>query len=174
MTESNRLPVLAAEIKAAHADAQAAAVTSAERSIAAGRALLEARELVKHGEWLPFLAQAGVHERAAQRLMKLAASGLKSDTVSDLGGVSRALEFVRLKDRAIKHLNEAQHAAGRSAEESLPSLEKVLDVIGEMVGMFPDENVEQFRPPGKISSYDLILMRERARLRRLGLADGEG
>ena len=54
---SNRLPVLAAEIRAAHTGVLDAAKTAAERSIEAGRALLEAKELVKHGEWGAWLKE---------------------------------------------------------------------------------------------------------------------
>jgi hypothetical protein len=54
--EADRLPVLAAEIKRAHAGVEDAAKTAAERAIEAGAALLEAKALVKHGQWLPWLS----------------------------------------------------------------------------------------------------------------------
>ena len=91
---SNRLPTLAAEIQTAHAAAQAAEITAAERALEAGRALIEAKSLVQHGEWLSFLKDAGIPERTAQRYLALASSGLKSDTVSDLGGIKSALAFL--------------------------------------------------------------------------------
>jgi hypothetical protein len=69
---SNRLTVLAAEIRDAHAAAGAAAVTRARRAIDAGRALIEAKELLKHGQWLPWLRQhCRLPERTAQLYMKL-------------------------------------------------------------------------------------------------------
>ena len=43
---------------------------------------------------LPFLKRSGVPERKAQRYMKLAWSGLKSDSVSDLGGIKAALRWM--------------------------------------------------------------------------------
>jgi hypothetical protein len=55
--------------------------------------LIEAKADCRHGEWLPFLNRAGVPERKAQRLMTLARSEMKSDAVSDLGGIKPALEF---------------------------------------------------------------------------------
>jgi hypothetical protein len=55
---SNRLPILAEEIRKAHADVQEAAKTAAERAIEAGHALIEAKELLKHGEWLPLAPRA--------------------------------------------------------------------------------------------------------------------
>jgi Protein of unknown function (DUF3102) len=82
----NRLPVLAAEIRRAHADVQEAAKTAAEHAITAGHALIEAKELVKHGEWLPWLKEhCALAERTAQLYMKIAKSGLNSATVADLG-----------------------------------------------------------------------------------------
>jgi hypothetical protein len=46
---SNRLPILAAEIRKAHTDVQDAIKTAAERALDAGRDLLEAKRLVQHG-----------------------------------------------------------------------------------------------------------------------------
>ncbi len=82
----NQLPVLAAEIRKAHADVQDAAKTAAERAIEAGNALIEAKALVKHGEWLPWLREhCALPERTAQVYMKIAGLGLKSATVAVLG-----------------------------------------------------------------------------------------
>jgi hypothetical protein len=83
---SNRLPVLAEEIKRAHSGVQDAAKTAADRAIEAGRALLEAKALVKHGQWLPWLKEhCGLPERTAQLYMHIAKLGLESATVADLG-----------------------------------------------------------------------------------------
>lgn len=104
---SNRLPVLAADIRRAHNAAQTAATLAAGKAIEAGHALAEAKALVGHGGWLHFIADAGVPERTAQRYMTLARSGLKSDTVSDLGGITGALRLIRLRQRGIDLLNKA-------------------------------------------------------------------
>jgi hypothetical protein len=83
---SNRLPVLAEEIKLAHAGVEAAAQTAAEHAIAAGNALIEAKELLKHGEFLPWLKEhVGFSERTAQLYMKVVRLGFKSATVADIG-----------------------------------------------------------------------------------------
>lgn len=144
---SNRLTHLACEVRAAHADMEAALQTSAQRAIDAGRALIEAKELCGHGGWLPWLAEAGVRERTAQRLMKLAASNLESDTVSLLGGVSRALKFIRLREEATRHLRNAYRAAiaidaGEDADELTP-LGWSLHFMDEMVRMFPGHEDRQ-------------------------------
>jgi hypothetical protein len=89
MTEnlrSNRLPALAAEIRRAHADVQEAAKTAAQRAIDAGHALIEAKDLLPHGGWLPWLREhCALAERTAQLYMKIARSGIESATVADLG-----------------------------------------------------------------------------------------
>lgn len=90
---SNRLSVLAGEVKD-HLIAAAAAEHAAIAAVMeAGHALIEAKAACKHSEWLPFLKEAGAPERTAQRYMRLARTGLKSDTVSDLGGVKATIEW---------------------------------------------------------------------------------
>lgn len=82
---SSRLADLAERIREASAAMNASAIAAAEKAIESGRLLIEAKAECRHGEWLPFLERAGVAERQAQRLMQLGRSGLKPDTVSDLG-----------------------------------------------------------------------------------------
>ncbi len=83
MTGSNRLPVLAEEIKRAHTGVMDAAKTAAERAIEAGHALIEAKSLVKHGLWLPFLRDhCELTQRTAQLYLKIAKLGLESATVA--------------------------------------------------------------------------------------------
>ena len=89
---SNRLGDLSARIREACDRAASASIEAAEQSLEAGRLLIEAKEACKHGEWGPFLEMSGVHERQARRLMRLARSGLKADTVSEMGGIKAALE----------------------------------------------------------------------------------
>jgi hypothetical protein len=93
---SNRLPILASEIRQAHADVQEAAQTAAERAIAAGHKLIEARALVEHGAWLPWLREhCALADRTAQLYMQLARRGVKSATVAVLGlkGAAQALQL---------------------------------------------------------------------------------
>jgi hypothetical protein len=69
----NRLAALAADIRTAHAGVLEATKTRAGRAIVAGHALNEAKSLVRHGGWLPWLKQhCGIPERTAQLYMKLA------------------------------------------------------------------------------------------------------
>ncbi len=82
---SNRLPILADEIKRAHSGVMDAAKTAAERAMEAGNALIEAKALVRHGQWLPFLRDhCDLPERTAQLYMKIAKLGLEPAAVADL------------------------------------------------------------------------------------------
>ena len=83
-----------------------------------GAALLEAKESCGHGDWLPWLAASGVPERTAQRMMKLAATELKSDNVTDLGGVKAALDFVAMAPR-IERADYLMKNAGENGEHIL-------------------------------------------------------
>jgi DUF3102 family protein len=85
--QSNRLAVLAAEIKTEHLAAHAAMKAGIAHAIAAGERLNEAKTQLLHGQWLPWLQDhCAISERMAQRYMRLAKNKekLKSDTVSDL------------------------------------------------------------------------------------------
>lgn len=87
---SNLLPVLAAEIRRAHADAQEAAKSATEHAIRCGKMLAEAKAALGHGAWLPWLAAnaADISERTAQGYMRLArtveADPEKRNVVADL------------------------------------------------------------------------------------------
>ncbi len=141
---SNRLPVLIAEIKNAATAMRSAEKIAADAAIVIGRSLVEAKGMVAHGEWLPFLKQAGIHERTAQRLMALAdaiaESNLKSDIVSDLGGVTPTLRFLALRKQALQAFQDWD-AALRDGDDgwgSAPAA-RVLALMDEMVAMLPPE-----------------------------------
>ncbi|PBB20563.1 DUF3102 domain-containing protein [Mesorhizobium sp. WSM4313] len=142
---SNRIPVLAAEIKRAAVVMKGAERTAADAAIVAGRLLIEAKTLVDHGQWLPFLKETGLHERAAQRFMSLAASNLKSDMVSFLGGINPALRFLALRKQALLAMGEAEAEAIAGSDEILEPMARVLELIDDMVAMFPTEFVEAHR-----------------------------
>jgi hypothetical protein len=89
---------LAGEIRAAHDAATNAMQSAAERGKDAGERLIEAKKLLKHGQWLPFLKEIGLHDRMAARYMELARLDKdKFDMVSNLG-LAAALEKVRGTD----------------------------------------------------------------------------
>ncbi|TPJ46839.1 DUF3102 domain-containing protein [Mesorhizobium sp. B2-7-1] len=90
---SNSLADLAEQVRQAASESDTAERTSVSRALDAGQMLVEAKASCEHGQWLPFLDRAGIHERRARRLMQIARSGLNSDIVSDLGGIGAALAF---------------------------------------------------------------------------------
>jgi Protein of unknown function (DUF3102) len=66
---SNRLPDLAARIRNEHNVTLVSLRRGTEHAIAAGELLLEAKSLVQHGQWLPWLAEnCAISERTAQLL----------------------------------------------------------------------------------------------------------
>lgn len=94
MNKSNRLPILQDEIRAEHRGAIAAARTAIDCARAAGMRLIEAKGLISHGQWLPWLAEIGIEPRTAQRYMQLAQlPDDKYDTVSHLG-IKAALDAI--------------------------------------------------------------------------------
>jgi len=69
---SNRLPVLAEEIRIEHQKVLAAAGAGIAAARAAGAHLIEAKAAIPHGAWLSWLAGLGFGVRTAQNYMKLA------------------------------------------------------------------------------------------------------
>lgn len=61
-----------------------------EGIISAGRHLIEAKRDVGHGNWLPLLEQIGIHERAAQRLMRIGSNEALTNP-TNLSGLPSAL-----------------------------------------------------------------------------------
>lgn len=69
----DRLPSLAAQINAAHDMASRSAQAAITHAIAVGEGLIEAKSLVDHGQWLPWLTENfDFSERTAQDYMRLA------------------------------------------------------------------------------------------------------
>jgi hypothetical protein len=91
---SNRLTSLSADLADLQREIVSHEISGAEKTIAAGKLLIEAKALAGHGAWLPFLTEAGVSARTAQRYMRLAASPLNATLVTHLGGITDALAFL--------------------------------------------------------------------------------
>ena len=161
---SNRLAVLAGEIRAAHQGSRSAAITAAERAVAAGTALIEAKRLVPHGKWQIWLREnCGLGGRTARRYMDLAASGLKMATVANLGirGASEALgrrraaskkKTVITDERTLSAALEQSHTEHRG-ESPAPEVKVSTDLDPEGADpdtvirldsqeLFPDHNQE--------------------------------
>ena len=63
---------------------------AAKTHLDCGSMLVEAKAECVHGEWTPFLKKAGIAERSAQRLMKVARSGMSAETIVRKGGLKAA------------------------------------------------------------------------------------
>ena len=76
---SNSLADLAARIRAEHEATAISLRRGLSHAIAAGELLIEAKTLLKHGQWLPWLRDHCVmSERTAQLYMRCARSGRRS------------------------------------------------------------------------------------------------
>lgn len=82
---SNRLPILQGEARTSHEAAAGHIQSAAERAIAAGALLAEAKALCVHGDWGPWLTGTAIPERTAQRYIALHRGGHKPATLADLG-----------------------------------------------------------------------------------------
>ena len=86
---------------------------STSDALGCGRLVTEAREIADHGQWLPFLRDAGIHPRTAQQYMQAARFAgdcpVKCELVSHLG-IRRMLEFLRASDRAMAAWQAAREA----------------------------------------------------------------
>ena len=94
---------IAARIRIEHQAVAASLKRSIEHAIAAGELLLEAKDQIPHGQWLPWLEQrCGVTPRAAQMYMRVAkhraAIELKYEDTSHLTIADAPLDYELLHD----------------------------------------------------------------------------
>ena len=129
--------------------------TGGEAILTIGRCLIEAKELLPHGEWKAWLEDSvEFSERSAQRFMRLAREWSNPTTLSDLGA-SKALMLLALPEserdsfvqdhnvidmsarqleQAIKERDEAKAAAQR-AEADKRTAEQARAKMAEDMGM---------------------------------------
>jgi hypothetical protein len=80
---SNSLADLAARIKAEHEASALAVKRGLAHAINAGRLLIEAKDQLAHGQWLPWLREhCAVPERSAQRYMHLATYAAETESAN--------------------------------------------------------------------------------------------
>jgi hypothetical protein len=120
---SNSLPELAARIRAEHEATGAALKSSIGHSIAAGELLIEAKDKVPHGQWLPWLRDnCAISERTAQLYMRLAKNrteieaSAKSATLADLT-LNEAAALLMLSSDIRKVLDFARDCENLPADE---------------------------------------------------------
>jgi hypothetical protein len=115
---SNRLPVIASSINDHLAAADAATRRGLEHAIAAGHLLIEAKELVEHGNWLPWLkANCRIGTRQAQTWMRLARHRHRLDAIKYAPGAHLTI-------------HAAEALVGRPRPERPHGLPGQLDMLG--------------------------------------------
>ena len=92
---SNYLTAKAGEVADEVATFRRSSLEAHRAYLAAGAVLAAVRDECKRGEWSPFLEAAGVEERTARNMMRLARAGVKPETVSVFGGVKAMLNWLQ-------------------------------------------------------------------------------
>lgn len=109
ITLSNSLTDLAARIRAEHEGAQAAVRRGIEHAMAAGDMLIEAKKLLKHGQWLPWLRDhCEMPDRTARHYMRLARGRKRIE--SEIGNVA---DFTVTGAVAFLSTNESNRTAAQ-------------------------------------------------------------
>jgi len=122
LVASNSLADLAARIKTEHAAAAASLKESVRHAIAAGELLVDAKALVAHGQWLPWLADhVSISERTAQLYMRVAKNRVEVEKqirndVADLT-LNEAAALLALSSDVRKLFEFAKETEGLSGEE---------------------------------------------------------
>jgi len=105
---SNRMADLAERAGEAFRLGRARSVEAAHAYIQCGLILAEAKTETGHGQWLPFLERADIPPRTAQRMMKLAATGMDAETLADKGVKAALADLSRpAKNDTVTHLETA-------------------------------------------------------------------
>jgi hypothetical protein len=122
LAASNSLTDLAVRIKAEHTAAAASLKDSVRHAIAAGELLIEAKALVPHGQWLPWLADhVSISERTAQLYMRVAKNRAEVEKrvrngVADLT-LNEAAGLLALSSDVRKLFEFAKQTEGLSGDE---------------------------------------------------------
>lgn len=117
----NSLPDLAARIKAEHQAVSLALKESVRHAIAAGELLIEAKGMVEHGQWLPWLRDhCTISERTAQLYMRVAKNrteieGQMRNDVADLS-LSETAAMLMPSSDVRKFMSFAKTAENLSGE----------------------------------------------------------
>ena len=88
-----------------------------EAILTIGRCLMEAKDMLRHGEWLPWLSErVELSERTAQKFMKLAREWSNPNTLADLGA-SKALILLALPEGERDSFLEENNVIDMSARQ---------------------------------------------------------
>ena len=140
--------------------------TGGEAILTIGRCLIEAKDMLPHGEWLPWLNErVELSERTAQKFMRLAQKWSNPSALADLGATKALMllalpeeerdEFIedhnvidmstRQLEQAIKERDEARKAAeaakadASAAEQARAKMEADMAVVNASLAAARDE-----------------------------------
>ncbi len=159
LSHSNSLADLAARIVTEHRAVSTALKDSVRHAIAAGELLIEAKNQVPHGGWLPWLHEhCTMSERTAQLYMRVAKNRTEIENqirndVADLS-FNEAAAMLMLSSDVRKLLACAQDCENLSGEEL------IVRCIAECVAVIQDPNYQPFanRTEEEILEWHLFLM----------------
>lgn len=100
-----------------------------EAVLTIGRCLIEAKDMLRHGEWLPWLAEkVGYSEKTAQNFMRLAREFSNPQAIADLGA-TKALKLLALpadeREQFVAENNVVDMSA-RQLEQAIREREEAL------------------------------------------------
>jgi Protein of unknown function (DUF3102) len=164
---SNSLADLAARIRAEHAAAASALRRGAEHAMNAGDLLIEAKARLKHGQWLPWLAEhCSISERTAQLYMRLAKARpeIEANTqhVADLS--LRAATAALAPDERERILEEGKAILARLRAAEARVLEEMRRKM-ERQRAFAIA-LDQLSPEDRKAALDVIPKKDRKLVRR--------
>ena len=88
-----------------------------EAILTIGRCLIEAKDMLPHGEWLPWLSEkVGYSEKTAQNFMRLAREFSNPQALADLGA-TKALKLLALPQEEREKFVEAHNVIDMSARQ---------------------------------------------------------
>jgi hypothetical protein len=121
---SNSLADLAAKIKQQHAGVEKYLTRSVEYAMDAGDLLIEAKQQLEHGQWLPWLAESvEISESTARRYMRLArnrgATEANRSRMTDLtvNGVLAALSNPSVAVKTAEAEDDLEHRAEKARRQ---------------------------------------------------------
>ena len=104
-------------IEAITGDILEAKRTGGEAILTIGRCLIEAKDMLPHGEWLPWLTErVEFSPRTAQNFMRLAREWTNTQTLADLGA-SKALSLLALPPEEREQFMEENNVIDMSARQ---------------------------------------------------------
>lgn len=117
MTQSPDLPAEGRTIEAVTGEILEAQRQGGEAILTIGRCLIEAKAMLSHGEWLPWLNEKVAYsERTAQNFMAVARRYSNPQTLADLG-MAKALALLALPDSERDEFVQENNVIDMSARE---------------------------------------------------------